>query len=128
MGTFAPAETQRVRPIAAIPSNEIYLMMDTCAGASIFPRGFDQNATDDSTVAPVRLSTATDDPVNGVAGKKSCFGLRDGVKFQVRFYEADVSFPIMSIGEASQQGNWSCSVQVVKQCCRARVESISGRV
>ena len=38
-GSFALAETQRVRPIAAIPSNETYLMMDTCAGASIFPRG-----------------------------------------------------------------------------------------
>ena len=38
-GSFAPAETQRVRTIAAIPSNETYLMMDTCAGASIFPRG-----------------------------------------------------------------------------------------
>ena len=72
-GCFAPAETQRVRPIAAIPSNETYLMMDTCAGASIFPRGFDQNATDDSTVAPVRLSTATDDPVHGDAGKKVMF-------------------------------------------------------
>ena len=81
-------------------------MMDTCACASIFPRGFDQNATDDLTAAPVRLSTATDDPVQGDAGKKSCFGLRDGRKFQVRYKEADVSFPIVSIGEASQQGNW----------------------
>ena len=35
-GSIAPAETQ-VGPIAAIPSNETYLMMDTCAGASIFP-------------------------------------------------------------------------------------------
>ena len=26
--------------------------------------------------------------------------------FQVRYNEADVSFPIVSIGEASQQGNW----------------------
>ena len=58
--------------------------MDTCGGASIFPRGFDRSATDDSTVAPVRLSSATDDPVHGDAGKKSCCG----------------------IGEASQQGNW----------------------
>ena len=81
-------------------------MMDTCAGASIFPRGFDQSATDDSTVAPVRLSTATDDPVHRDTGKKSCFGLGDGGKFQVRYNESDVSFPIASIGEASQQGNW----------------------
>ena len=106
-GSIAPAETKHVRPIAAIPSNETYLMMDTCAGASIFPRGFDQSATDDSTVAPERLSTATDDPVHGDAGKKSCVGLRDGRKFQVRYNEADVCFPIVSIGEASQQGKWS---------------------
>ena len=105
-GGIAPAETQHARPIPAIPSNELYLMMDTCAGASIFPRGFDQSATDDSTVAHVQLSKATDDPVHGNAGKKSCFGLRDGRKFQVRHNEADVSFPIVSIGEASQQGNW----------------------
>ena len=80
--------------------------MDTWAGASIFPRGFDQSATDDSTVAPVRLSTATDDPVHGNAGKKSCFRLRGGRKFQVRYNQADISFPIVSNGEASQQGNW----------------------
>ena len=102
-GSIALAETQLGRPIAAIPSNETYLTTDTCAGASIFT-GFDQNATDDSTVAPVRLSTATDDSVHGDAGKKSCFGLRDGRKFHVRYNEADVSFPIVSVGEASQQG------------------------
>ena len=112
-GSIAPAETQHVRPIAAIPSNETYLMMDTCAGASIFQRGFDQSATDDSKVVPVQLSTAADDlstaaddPVHGNAGKKSCFGLRDGRKFQVRYNEADVSFLIVSTGRASQQGNW----------------------
>ena len=71
-----------------------------------FPRGLDQSVTDDSTVAPVRHSTATDDPVHGNAGKKSWFGLRDGRKFQVRYNEADVSFPIVSIGEASKQGSW----------------------
>ena len=69
---------------------------------AFFQEVFDQSATDDSTVAPVRLSTVTDDPVHGDAGKKSCFGLRDGRKFQVRDNEADVSFPIVSIGEASQ--------------------------
>ena len=96
--------------------------MDTCAGASIFPRGFDQNATDDLTVAPVRLSTATDDPVNGDAGKKSCFGLRDGRKFQVRYNEADVSFPNVSIGEASHQGNWF----VFGPGCQAMLPGSSG--
>ena len=88
-GSIAPVETKYVIPIAAIPSHETYLMMDTCAAGSIFPRGFDQSAVDDPTVAPVQLATATDDPVHGDAGKKSHFGLRDGRKFQVRYNEAD---------------------------------------
>ena len=96
--------------------------MDTCPGASIFTRGFDQSATDDSTVAPVRLSTATDDPVHGDAGNKSCFGLRDGRKFQVGYNEADVSFSIVSIGEASQQGNWF----VFGPGCQAMLPGSSG--
>ena len=78
--------TTHVRPVVAIPTNEAYLMMDTCAGANIFPRGFDQSATDDLTVAPVQISTPTDDPVHGDSGKKSCFGLRDVRKFQVRYW------------------------------------------
>ena len=80
--------------------------MDTCAGGSTFPRGFDQGAQDDPTVAPVQLATAKDDPVHGDVGKRSHFDLRDGRNFEVRYNEADVSFPIVSIGEALQQGNW----------------------
>ena len=121
-GSIVLAEELQVRPIAAIPSNETCLMVDTCAGASIFPRGFDWSATDASTVAPVRLSRATDDPVHGDPGKKSCLGLRDGRKFQVRYNEADVSFPIVSIGEASQQGNWF----VFGPGCQAMLPGASG--
>ena len=39
-GSIAPAETQQVRPIAAIPSNETYLMMDTCAACEHFSKRF----------------------------------------------------------------------------------------
>ena len=53
-------------------------MIDTRAGGSILPRGFDQSSTDDPTVAPVQLATAKYDPVHQDAGKKSHFGLRDG--------------------------------------------------
>ena len=35
-GSIVPTETTHVQPIAAIPSKETHLMMDTCAGASIF--------------------------------------------------------------------------------------------
>ena len=92
-----------------------------CAGASIFPRYFDQSAADDSTVAPVRLSTATDHLVHGDAGKTSSFGVRDDRKFQVRYNVADVSFPNVSIGEASQQGNWF----VYGQGCQAMLPGSS---
>ena len=118
-GGIAPAETKHVRPIAAIASNATYLMMDTCAGVSIFLRGVDQCAMDYSTVQPAQLAMATDDPVHGDAGKKSHIGLRDGRKFQVRYNEADVSFSIVSIGEASQHGSWFVFGQVVKRCCQA---------
>ena len=98
--------------------------MDSCACASIFARGFDQSATDDSTVAPVQLSTATDEPVHRDAGKKSCFGSRDGRKFQVRYTEADVGFAIVSIGETSQQGNWF----VFGPGCLAMLPGSSGEI
>ena len=55
-------------------------------------------------MAPVQLATVTDDPVHGDVGKKSHFGLRDGRKFQVRYNEADVSFPIVSIGATIATG------------------------
>ena len=50
------------------------------------------------------------------------FVLRDGRKFQVRYNEADVSFPIVSIGEASQQGNWF----VFGPGCQAMLPGSSG--
>ena len=56
------------------------------------------------------------------AGKKSHFGSRDGRKFQVRYNEADVSFPIVSIGEASQQGDWF----VFGPGCQAMLPGSSG--
>ena len=105
-GGIAPAETQQVRPIAAIPSSETYLMMDTCAGASIFQEVLIRvpqttrrwHQCDSRRRQTIRCTDA---------GKKPLFCLRDGRKFQVRYSEADVSFPIAGIGEASQQGNWS---------------------
>ena len=81
-------------------------MADTCAGASIFQKD----------LTTVRLSTATDDPVNGDAGKKSCFGLRDGRKFQVRYNEADVNFRFVGIGD------WF----VLGQDCQAMLSASSG--
>ena len=121
-GSIEPEETDLMRPMAATLSSETYLMMDTCAGGSIFPRGFDQGDQDFPTVSPVQLATATDDPVHGDVGKRSHFGLRDGRQFQVRYNEANVSFPSASIGEASQQGNWF----VFGPGCQAMLPGSSG--
>ena len=54
----------------------------------------------------MRLATATDDPVVGDSGKQSRFGLQDGRQVTVRYNEAEVKFPIVSVGEAAGQGNW----------------------
>ena len=50
------------------------------------------------------------------------FVWRDGRKFQVRYNEADVSFPIASIGEALQQVNWF----VFGPGCQAMLPGSSG--
>ena len=54
--------------------------------------------------------------------RKTCFGFRDGRKFQVRYNEADVSVPNVGIGEASQQGNWF----VFGPGCQAMLPGSSG--
>eukprot|EP00959_Pyramimonas_sp_CCMP1952_P026147 548885-Pyramimonas_sp.AAC.1 len=69
-------------------------MIDTCAGASVFPKGFDPNAEPDASVRPVKLATATNDPVHGASGKRSRFELEGGRQVSVRYNEADVKFPI----------------------------------
>ncbi|CAK0791790.1 unnamed protein product, partial [Prorocentrum cordatum] len=100
-------DTDRPVPVlAATRTDTKYLMIDTCAGASVFPRGLGPAAEDDSPVGPVRLATATDDPVVGDNGKQPRFGLQDGRQVTVRYNEAEVKFPIVSVGEAAGQGTW----------------------
>ena len=43
-GSTAPTESGRVRLTSAIPTCETCLMMDTCAGGGICPRGSDRTA------------------------------------------------------------------------------------
>ena len=96
-------------------------MMDTCAGASIFPSDFDQNATDDS-VAPLRLSTATDDPVHGDAGREIMFWFERWSQVRSNTMKQSVSFSHREHCEASQQGNWF----VFGPGCQAMLPGSSG--
>ena len=97
----APTGTERVKHTKTILTCETFLMIDTCVGGGICPRGSDRTAQKDTTAATVQLVTAPDDPAHGHVGKTH-YGLRDGRKLQVRHDEGDVSSPIVSIGETSQ--------------------------
>ncbi|CAK0912068.1 unnamed protein product, partial [Prorocentrum cordatum] len=92
--------------LAATRTDAQYLMIDTCAGASAFPRRFDSAAEGGPAVGPARLETTTDDLVIGDSGKQSRFGLQDGRQVMARCNEAEVKFPIVSVGEVAGQGNW----------------------
>ena len=54
------------RPLIALRRRA---MVDTGAGASIFPRGFSQHSVPDATREPIVLSTATDEEVKVDDGK-----------------------------------------------------------
>ena len=74
----------------------------------------------------MRLATATDDPVVGDSGKQSRFGLQDGRQVTVRYNEAEVKFPIVSVGEAAGQGNWFLFGPGHQVICPARRLPTSG--
>ena len=87
-------------------------------GGCISPRGPDQTTQSDTTVETVQLVTALDEPAYKHVGKTH-FGSRDGRKLPVQHYEGDVSFPAMSIGEASQRGS-----RIAR--CQAMLPGLSG--
>ena len=83
----APEESDSQKILAAAPSNESYLTIDTCAGGSVFPRGFDplRRAMSDTSLAPVHLTTAKDVPV-----ARSHFGFERRPEVAIRYNEAEV--------------------------------------
>ena len=87
-------------------SGETFLMIDTCAGASVFPKNFDKRAVKDDAVPKTALITATNAAVKTAGGKRSTYTLRNGAGVAVKYNEANVSFPIVSVGEAIVQGSW----------------------
>ena len=56
-GSTAPTGSAHVKLISAIPAFETCLKIDTCAGGSICPRGSDQTAQKDTTVATTQFVT-----------------------------------------------------------------------
>ena len=102
-----PLKGKRLLSAATPPgSEEVFLMIDTCAGASVFPKNFDKRAIKDDTVPKMTLRTATNAPVKMTGGKRSTYALRNGSSVSVKYNEANVCFPIASVAEATLQGNW----------------------
>ena len=99
-GSTAPTGSERVKLTYAIPTCKTCLMMDTCAGGGICPRGSDQTAQRDTTVATTQFVTALDDSAHGNVDETHF----ESHKFQVRCNEGDVGFSISSAG--SQQSDW----------------------
>ena len=108
-GSTAPTGSERARLTSAIPTCETCLMTDTCAGGGICPRGSDQTAQRDTTVATTQFVTAPDDSAHGNVDETHF----ESHKFQVQCSEADVGFSILSAGKTSQQSNWLEGYQVM---------------
>ena len=100
-GSTAPTGSERARLTSAIPTCDTCLMTDTCAGEGTCPRGSDQTAQRDTTVA-TQFVTALDDSAHGNVDETHF----ESHKFQVQCREADVGFSILSAGKTSQQSNW----------------------
>ena len=64
-GSTAPTGIERVKLISAIPTCETCLIMDTCAGGGICPRGSDPTAQKDTTVATMQSAIVRDDSAHG---------------------------------------------------------------
>ena len=100
-GGTAPTGSERVKLISAIPTCEMCLMTDTCAGGGICPEGSDQTAQRDTTVATTQFVTAPDDSAHGNVDQTN-FEIH---KFHVRCSEADVGFFHSKAGKTSQQSD-----------------------
>ena len=100
-GSTAPTGSGRVRLTSAIPTCKTCLIMDTCAGGGICPRGSDRTAPRHTTVTTESV-TALDDSAHRNVDETHF----ENHKFQVRCNEADVSLIILSAGKTSQQSDW----------------------
>ena len=87
------------------PGGQRRVMIDNC-WSKCFPRGYDDNAVDDHDVQLVWLTTATGEAVDPATGTRSFFSLHDDRIVSIRYIDADVKFPIVSVSEAIQQGSW----------------------
>ena len=101
------SDSTKQTPLCGLAGTKHRLMIDNGAGASVFPVGYDKRATADDTVNGVHLVTATGQSVKANSGKRSAFRVPSGQTLTVRYNESpETKFPIVSVAEATQKGNW----------------------
>ena len=87
-GSTAPTGSGRVRLTSAIPNVQNMSDDRHMCGEGICPRGSDQTAQRNTTVATMQFVTALDDSAHGHVGETHF----ESHKFQVQCNEADVGF------------------------------------
>ena len=110
---FAEQE-MRARPLLA-PMKRA--MVDTGAGASVFPRGFSKNSKPDKGRRPVVLTTATDEEVQLDDGRESTYRLQSGDPVSIRHHDSEtVTVPVISVGDGNRREldrRWSGHAEIV---------------
>ena len=83
-------------------------MVDTGAGATVFPRGFSKHSVPDASRKPITLTTATSEEVTVSDGRCSTYTLPAGAPVQIRHHDSDaVTVPVISVSETAAEGNWT---------------------
>ena len=83
-------------------------MVDTGAGASVFPRRFSKNSVQDKTRKAITLTTATSEEIVINDGRRSNYCMPCGSKVQIRHHDSDkVTVPVISVSETAAEGNWT---------------------
>ena len=83
-------------------------MVDTGAGASVFPRGFSKHSVPDTKRGPVTLTTDTGEEITVNDGRCSSYTLPAGAPVQIRHHESDVvTGRVISVSETAAAGNWT---------------------
>ena len=114
-GSTAPTGSECVKLISAIPTCKTCLVIDTCAGGGIGPRGSDRTAQKATT----QFVTAPDDSAHGHVDESHF----ESDEFQVRCNEADVGFSISSAGKTSHDEGYQVMLpgpvgQTTKTCAK----------
>ena len=96
------------KPLTSMLAPMKRAMVDTGAGASVFPRGFSTHSVPDRTRKPIVLTTATSEDIAINDGRMSTYTMGDGSPVRIKHHDSDqVTVPVISVSETATEGNWT---------------------